>query len=309
MTADNALRIRFERIGCGDAPAREDDEETMSDATTTPMFEIENLHASIEDKEILKGVNLTINKGEVHALMGPNGSGKSTLAYVLAGHPSYEVTEGSIRFNGEDILEMDPDLRARKGIFLAFQYPTVIPGVSMANFLRMAVTSVRNSRAEEAAATGGSAQPITPREFRRLMKEKMALLKMDDSFATRYLNEGFSGGEKKRAEILQMALLEPTVAILDETDSGLDIDALKVVSEGVNALAGPEMGVLLITHYQRLLNHIKPDFVHIMMAGRIVQEGGPELAHELEAKGYETLRADVAAHLQLDAAELLAATS
>ncbi len=269
----------------------------MSDATTTPMFEIENLHASIEDKEILKGVNLTINKGDVHALMGPNGSGKSTLAYVLAGHPSYEVTEGSIRFNGEDILEMDPDLRARKGIFLAFQYPTVIPGVSMANFLRMAVTSVRNSRAEEAAATGGSAQPITPREFRRLMKEKMALLKMDDSFATRYLNEGFSGGEKKRAEILQMALLEPTMAILDETDSGLDIDALKVVSEGVNALAGPEMGVLLITHYQRLLNHIKPDYVHIMMNGRIVQEGGPELAHELEAKGYETLRAEVAAAL------------
>ncbi len=269
----------------------------MSEATTTPMFEIENLHASIEDKEILKGVNLTINKGDVHALMGPNGSGKSTLAYVLAGHPSYEVTEGSIRFNGEDILEMDPDLRARKGIFLAFQYPTVIPGVSMANFLRMAVTSVRNSRAEEAAASGGSAQPITPREFRRLMKEKMALLKMDDSFATRYLNEGFSGGEKKRAEILQMALLEPTMAILDETDSGLDIDALKVVSEGVNALAGPEMGVLLITHYQRLLNHIKPDFVHIMMNGRIVQEGGPELAHELEAKGYETLRAEVAAAL------------
>ncbi len=263
--------------------------------TGTPMFEIENLHASIEDKEILKGVNLTIRTGEIHALMGPNGSGKSTLANVLAGHPSYEVTEGSIRFNGEDILELAPDERARKGIFLAFQYPTVIPGVSMASFLRMAVTSVRNYRVEQAAATGGSAQPMTPREFRRLMKEKMALLKMDDAFATRYLNEGFSGGEKKRAEILQMALLEPTMAILDETDSGLDIDALKVVSEGVNALAGPEMGVLLITHYQRLLNHIKPDFVHIMMSGRIVQQGGPELAHELEAKGYETLRAEFAA--------------
>jgi Fe-S cluster assembly ATP-binding protein len=267
----------------------------MTEETNVPMFEIENLHASIDEKEILRGVNLTINAGEIHALMGPNGSGKSTLAYVLAGHPSYEVTEGSIRFNGEDILEMEPDERARKGVFLAFQYPTVIPGVSMANFLRMAVTSVRNARAAEAAATGGVAKPMAPREFRRLMKEKMSLLKMDDSFATRYLNEGFSGGEKKRAEILQLALLEPTMAILDETDSGLDIDALKVVSEGVNALAGPEMGVLLITHYQRLLNYIKPHFVHIMMDGRIVREGGPDLAHELEAKGYEGLRAEVGA--------------
>jgi Fe-S cluster assembly ATP-binding protein len=269
----------------------------MSDSTTTgtPMFEIENLHVSIEDKEILKGVNLTINAGEIHAIMGPNGSGKSTLANVIAGHPSYEVTEGAIRYNGEDILEWEPDERARKGVFLAFQYPTVIPGVSMANFLRMAVTNVRNARAEEIAANGGSVQKLTPREFRRLMKEKMSLLKMDDAFATRYLNEGFSGGEKKRAEILQMALLEPTMAVLDETDSGLDIDALRVVSEGVNALANETMGVLLITHYQRLLNHIKPHFVHIMMDGRIVREGGPELAHELEAKGYETLRAELAA--------------
>jgi Fe-S cluster assembly ATP-binding protein len=272
-------------------------EQTNGTQTTTgtPMFEIVDLHASIEDKEILKGVNLTINRGEIHALMGPNGSGKSTLAYVLAGHPAYEVTEGAVRFNGEDVLEMDPDERARLGIFLAFQYPTVIPGVSMANFLRMAVTNVRNARAEAAAIDGGSAAPrMTPREFRRLMKEKMALLRMDDAFATRYLNEGFSGGEKKRAEILQMALLEPTMAILDETDSGLDIDALRVVSEGVNQLAGPEMGILLITHYQRLLNHIKPHFVHIMMDGQIVQEGGPELAHELEAKGYEGLRAALA---------------
>ncbi len=259
------------------------------------MFQVVNLHVNIEDKEILKGVNLTVNRGEIHALMGPNGSGKSTLAYVIAGHPSYEVTEGAIYYNGENILELGADERARKGIFLAFQYPTVIPGVSMANFLRMAVTNTRNARAEEIEAAGGSAQKMTPREFRRLMKEKMALLKMDDSFATRYLNEGFSGGEKKRAEILQMALLEPTMAVLDETDSGLDIDALRVVSEGVNALAGPEMGVLLITHYQRLLNYIKPHFVHIMMEGRIVQEGGPELAHELEAKGYEGLRAEVAA--------------
>jgi Fe-S cluster assembly ATP-binding protein len=262
---------------------------------STPMFEIENLHVSIEDKEILKGVDLTVNKGEVHAVMGPNGSGKSTMAYVIAGHPAYEVTEGAIRFNGEDILEWEPDERARKGLFLAFQYPTVIPGVSMANFLRMAVTNVRNARAEDIAASGGHSEKLTPREFRKLMREKMSLLKMDDSFASRYLNEGFSGGEKKRAEILQMALLEPTMAILDETDSGLDIDALKVVSEGVNALAGPELGLLVITHYQRLLNHIKPHFVHIMMDGRIVEEGGPELALELEAKGYENLRAEVGA--------------
>jgi Fe-S cluster assembly ATP-binding protein len=262
---------------------------------STPMFEIEDLHVSIEDKQILKGVNLTINQGEIHALMGPNGSGKSTLASVIAGHPAYEVTEGSIRYKGQDILEWEPDERARKGLFLAFQYPTVIPGVSMANFLRMAVTNVRNARAEDAAATGGHLEKLTPREFRKLMREKMALLKMDDQFATRYLNEGFSGGEKKRAEILQMALLEPSLAVLDETDSGLDIDALRVVSDGVNALAGPEMGILLITHYQRLLNHIKPHFVHIMIDGRIVKEGGPELALELEAKGYETLREEIAA--------------
>ena len=190
---------------------------------------------------------------------------------------------------------MEPDERAQKGIFLAFQYPTVIPGVSMANFLRMAVTNVRNARAEEKAEeTGEEVKKITPRDFRRLMKEKMTLLKMDDAFATRYLNEGFSGGEKKRAEILQMALLEPTLAVLDETDSGLDIDALRVVSDGVNALMNPEMGILLITHYQRLLNHIKPQFVHIMMGGKIVQSGGPELAHELEKAGYETLRAQLA---------------
>jgi len=266
----------------------------MFDLMATPMFEVENLHVNIEDKEILKGVNLTINTGEIHALMGPNGSGKSTLASVVAGHPSYEVTEGAIRYKGEDILELEPNERAAKGIFLAFQYPTVIPGVSMANFLRMAVTNVRKARAEEIEANGGTAQKLAPREFRRLMKEKMALLKMDESFATRYLNEGFSGGEKKRAEILQMALLEPSMAILDETDSGLDIDALRVVSEGVNALAGPEMGILLITHYQRLLDYIKPHYVHIMMDGRIVREGGPELAIELEAKGYENIREELA---------------
>jgi Fe-S cluster assembly ATP-binding protein len=263
----------------------------MSESSTAnaPMFEIENLHASIDGKEILKGVNLTVNAGEIHAIMGPNGSGKSTLANVLAGNPAYEVTEGTARFWGEDIIELEPNERAQKGIFLAFQYPTVIPGVSMANFLRMAVGNVRAARAE----AGGENGKLTPREFRRIMKEKMALLKMDDSFATRYLNEGFSGGEKKRAEILQMALLEPTLAILDETDSGLDIDALRVVSEGVNALQGPHMATVLITHYQRLLNYIKPNFVHIMIDGRVVQSGGPELAHELEAKGYEKLIADI----------------
>jgi len=262
----------------------------------TPLFEVENLHVSIEDKQILKGINLTVNQGEVHALMGPNGSGKSTLAYVIAGSPDYEVTEGTIRYMGEDILEWSPDERAQKGLFLAFQYPTVIPGVSMASFLRMAVKNVRGARAEEIALNGGEAKPFTPREFRRLMREKMEMLKMDDSFATRYLNEGFSGGEKKRAEILQMALLEPRLAVLDETDSGLDIDALKVVSEGVNALHdSSDMAMLVITHYQRLLNYIKPDFVHIVMDGRIVREGGKELAFELEEKGYEGIRADVAA--------------
>jgi Fe-S cluster assembly ATP-binding protein len=227
-----------------------------------------------------------VNQGEIHAIMGPNGSGKSTLSNVIAGNPEYEVTEGSIRFFGEDILELEPDERAQLGIFLAFQYPTVIPGVSMANFLRMAVTNVKNARAERA---GGDAKPFTPREFRKLMREKMALLKMDESFATRYLNEGFSGGEKKRAEILQLALLEPSLAVLDETDSGLDIDALRVVSEGVNNLMNPEMGMMLITHYQRLLDYIKPDHVHIMIQGRVVKSGGPELAIELEEKGYEKL--------------------
>lgn len=260
--------------------------------TNVPMLEIENLHASIEDTEILRGVNLTVNTGEIHAIMGPNGSGKSTLANVIAGNPEYEVTEGSIRFFGEDILEMSPDERAQLGLFLAFQYPTVIPGVSMANFLRMAVTNVRNARNER---SGGDAKPFTPREFRKLMKEKMAQLNVPESFATRYLNEGFSGGEKKRAEILQMALLDPTLAVLDETDSGLDIDALRVVSEGVNNLMHEGMGMVLITHYQRLLDYIKPQHVHIMIQGRIVKSSGPELAHELEAKGYEQLLEEFAA--------------
>ncbi|MFO7584863.1 MAG: Fe-S cluster assembly ATPase SufC [Anaerolineales bacterium] len=244
---------------------------------------IKNLHVSIEDKEILKGVDLTIKQGEIHAIMGPNGTGKSTLAYTLMGHPSYEVTEGEVWFNGENILELEPDERSRHGIFLAFQYPVAIPGVTVANFLRTALNARR--RAENPDDKG---MPIP--EFRKMLKEKMGLLKMDQSFAGRYLNEGFSGGEKKRAEILQMATLKPEIAILDETDSGLDIDALKVVSEGVNALAGPDLGVLVITHYQRLLNYIKPDFVHVMMDGRIVESGGPELALHLEEHGYDWLR-------------------
>jgi Fe-S cluster assembly ATP-binding protein len=244
---------------------------------------IKNLHVSIEGKEILKGLDLTIKQGEIHAIMGPNGTGKSTLAYTLMGHPFYEVTEGEVWFKGENVLELEPDERSRHGIFLAFQYPVAIPGVTVANFLRSALNARR--RAENPEDKG---VPIP--EFRKMLKEKMGLLKMDQSFAGRYLNEGFSGGEKKRAEILQMATLKPEIAILDETDSGLDIDALKVVSEGVNALSGPDLGVLVITHYQRLLNYIKPHFVHVMMDGRIVESGGPELALQLEERGYDWLR-------------------
>jgi Fe-S cluster assembly ATP-binding protein len=265
----------------------EDAYQTMSE---TPLFEIENLHAGIDGTEILKGVSLTINRGEIHALMGENGSGKSTLAYAVAGHPNYEVYEGKVLYKGENVLELGPDERAQRGLFLAFQYPTAIPGVSMANFLRMAANSVRQARAE----AGENVTPLAPREFRRTMRERMALLKMDESFANRYLNEGFSGGEKKRAEILQMAMMEPELCIMDETDSGLDIDALRTVADGVNALFQPHMAMLVITHYQRLLNYIKPNFVHVMANGRIVASGGPELATELEEKGYKWLREDFA---------------
>ncbi len=247
------------------------------------QLEIKDLHVSIEDKEILKGLSLTIKQGEIHAIMGPNGTGKSTLAYTLMGHPNYTVTAGEVLFNGENVLEMEPDERSRAGIFLAFQYPVAIPGVTVANFLRSAINSRR--RAQNPDDKG---MPIP--EFRKLLKEKMDMLKMDHNFAGRYLNDGFSGGEKKRAEILQMATLKPEIAILDETDSGLDIDALRIVSEGVNALAGGELGVLVITHYQRLLNYIKPHFVHVMMGGRIVESGGPELALHLEEQGYDWLR-------------------
>jgi len=244
---------------------------------------IKNLHVSIDDNEILKGLDLTIKQGEVHAIMGPNGTGKSTLAYTLMGHPNYEVTGGEVWFKGENILDLEPDERSRLGVFLAFQYPVAIPGVTVANFLRSAINSRR--RAENPDDKG-----ISIPEFRKLLKERMDLLKMDHAFAGRYLNDGFSGGEKKRAEILQMATLKPEIAILDETDSGLDIDALRIVSEGVNALTGPEMGVLVITHYQRLLNYIKPDYVHIMLGGTIVESGGPQLALQLEEQGYEWVR-------------------
>ena len=250
----------------------------------TPLFQIQNLHAGIDGQEILRGVDLTINRGEIHALMGKNGSGKSTLAYAVAGHPNYEVTEGAVLYKGENILEMGPDERAQLGLFLAFQYPTSIPGVSMANFLRMAANSRRQRRADQ----GEDVAPFTPREFRKTLREKMALLKVDESFANRYLNEGFSGGEKKRAEILKMAMLEPELCIMDETDSGLDIDALKIVAEGVNRYSEQgDRAVILITHYTRILRYIEPTFVHVFVDGRIVAEGGKELADDLEATGYE----------------------
>jgi Fe-S cluster assembly ATP-binding protein len=247
-----------------------------------PLLQITNLHAEIaeEGTEILRGVNLSINEGEIHAIMGPNGSGKSTLSKVISGHPAYEVTDGDILFRGESILDMEPDERAQSGIFLAFQYPVEIPGVSIANFMRTALNAKR-----------GEEMDIF--DFQDLLIEKMELLEMDPAFAERSVNEGFSGGEKKRNEILQLALLEPTLAVMDETDSGLDIDALKVVSAGINKIKSQhqtDMAVLLITHYQRMLNYVKPDFVHVMVEGRIIRSGGPELALELEEKGYEWAR-------------------
>jgi Fe-S cluster assembly ATP-binding protein len=245
---------------------------------------IKDLQVSINNKLIIKGLNLEVNLGEIHAIMGPNGSGKSTMAYALAGHPMYEVEAGEVWMDGINLLELAPDERARMGLFLAFQYPTAIPGISMANFLRTSVNAIKGEQNGD-----GKNKGIPIAEFRKLLTEKMDLLKMDRSFARRYLNEGFSGGEKKRAEILQMALLEPKVAILDETDSGLDIDALKIVAEGVNSLTGPERAFIVITHYQRILNYIKPHFVHVMYDGQIVESGGPELAEWLEAQGYDQL--------------------
>jgi len=246
-------------------------------------LEIRELHVKVEGNEILKGVNLVVRQGEVHALMGPNGTGKSTLAYALMGHPLYEVTSGEVWFKGENILELPTDSRSHLGLFLAFQYPVSIPGVSVANFLRTAINAKYNLEYLDRKGI-----PIP--EFRKLLKEKMDLLKMDHGFASRYLNEGFSGGEKKRAEVLQMAMLKPEIAIMDETDSGLDIDALRIVSDGVNTLRSSDLGVLVITHYQRILNYVQPDRVHIMLGGRIVETGGPELAIHLEEHGYDWLR-------------------
>jgi Fe-S cluster assembly ATP-binding protein len=250
------------------------------------LLKVENLRVEIEDSgEILKGLDLEVNKGEIHAIMGPNGSGKSTLANVLMGHPRYEVTEGSITFEGQDALELEPDERAKLGMFLAFQYPSEVPGVSVANFLRTAVNSVRE-------------EELSPMDMYRLLQEKMKIMQMDIKFAERYLNEGFSGGEKKRNEILQMLMLDPKLAIMDETDSGLDIDALQVVAKGVNELRGPEFSAVIITHYQRILRYIEPDHVHVMLDGRIVTSGGKDLANQLEEKGYDWVRQEFGAGAQ-----------
>ncbi|MEK7692858.1 MAG: Fe-S cluster assembly ATPase SufC [Chloroflexota bacterium] len=238
------------------------------------LLKISGLKVAVDGKQILNGVDLTVHRGEVHAIMGPNGSGKSTLANALMGHPRYEITEGTVLFKGENILGLAPDKRAQAGMFLAFQYPTSIPGVTMVNFLRQAMKAVRG-------------QDVPVREFREKLLATMKLLKMDEQFARRYVNEGFSGGEKKRAEILQMGILDPDLAIMDETDSGLDIDALRTVAEGINALTSPKLGIVLITHYQRLLNYITPQFVHILYQGRIIQSGGAELALQLEEQGYD----------------------
>jgi Fe-S cluster assembly ATP-binding protein len=249
------------------------------------VLSIQDLHVSIGGKEILRGVDLTLRQGEIHALMGPNGSGKSTLSYALMGHPNYEVTSGAITLDGRDVLELEPDERAKAGLFLAFQYPTAIPGVSVANFLRHAVTNVRNPQRKE----GEDLIPM--RDFRKELREQMDELGVDQEFARRYLNDGFSGGEKKRAEILQLAMLRPAFAILDETDSGLDIDAVRIVSEGVNRVAAQHgTGILVITHYERILKTIKPQFVHILFGGRIVENGGPELVSVLENQGYDWVR-------------------
>jgi Fe-S cluster assembly ATP-binding protein len=249
------------------------------------MLKIENLRVEIDGNEIVKGLDLDVGKGEIHAVMGPNGSGKSTFANVLLGHPRYEVTDGTVTFEGEDVLELEADERAKMGMFLAFQYPSEVPGVSVANFLRTAVNSVRE-------------EELSPMEMYRLLQEKMAVMQMDPKFAERYLNEGFSGGEKKRNEILQMLMLEPRLAIMDETDSGLDIDALQVVARGVNEVRGPEFSAVIITHYQRILRYIEPDRVHVMLDGRIVTSGGKELAEQLEDKGYDWVRQEFGAGAQ-----------
>ena len=244
-------------------------------------LEIKDLHVEVDGKEILRGVNLTVSKGEVVALMGPNGAGKSSLGYAIMGHPSYKITAGEIIFKGENVTRMPTNERANRGLFLSFQYPSEVPGVSMANFLRTAVNSQRDKK-----------NPVPVGEFVKQLKETMKMLKIDESFMHRYLNEGFSGGEKKRAEILQMAMLKPQMAILDETDSGLDVDSLKVVAEGINSLMNSELGVLLITHYQRILNYVKPNRVYIMIAGKVAASGGAELVHQIETQGYEAIKVE-----------------
>ncbi len=248
------------------------------------LLELKNLHVALEDgTEIVKGVDVAVDLNQVHAVMGPNGSGKSTLAYALMGHPGYQITDGQILFEGEDVTELGADARAQRGLFLAFQYPHAVPGVTVTSFLRSAINAIRKARA------GGEDDPVPIPEFRKDLLAAMERLRIPRELAQRYLNEGFSGGEKKRVEILQMAMLKPRIAVLDETDSGLDIDALRIVAAGVKELVGPQMGALLITHYQRILNYIEPDYVHVFVDGRIVEEGGPELAHRLEAEGYEAL--------------------
>lgn len=261
---------------------------------TTPDLIIRDLHASVEGKEILRGVDLTVSKGETHALLGPNGSGKTTLANVIMGHPKYVVTQGEIVFKGHNVQDLSADKRARMGLFLAFQYPSAVPGVTVSNFLRRAYEARKEGFDPEYVDTAPSGsmpkrKGTPPAEFRKILQAKMEILKVDSTFTNRYLNDGFSGGEKKRAEILQMALLQPEIAILDETDSGLDIDALRIVAEGVNALRGPNMGSIIITHYQRLLNYLTPDVVHVMFQGQIIRTGGRDLALEVDEKGYEWL--------------------
>jgi Fe-S cluster assembly ATP-binding protein len=252
------------------------------------LLKLENLHVALEDgTEIVKGVDLEVDLNEVHAVMGPNGSGKSTLANAIMGHPAYEITEGRILLEGDNVTELGADERAQRGLFLAFQYPHAIPGVTVTSFLRTAINAVRRAR------NGGENDPIPIPEFRKELMAAMEDLKVPRELASRYLNEGFSGGEKKRVEILQMAMLKPRIAVLDETDSGLDIDALKIVAGGVKELVGPNMGAIVITHYQRILNYIRPDYVHVFVGGRIVEEGGPELAHKLEAEGYEAFMPEV----------------
>jgi Fe-S cluster assembly ATP-binding protein len=268
----------------------------MSERNGAATLEIKDLRVSVDKRQILEGVDLTVRQGEVHALMGPNGSGKSTLAGVIMGRPGYLVTGGDVLMNGESVLKLAPDKRARLGLFLAFQYPVEVPGVSVVNFLRSAYNSVKNPEGDET-------KKVSALAFRKILKEKMGLVGVDDDMVRRYVNQGFSGGEKKKMEVLQLAVLEPQLAVLDETDSGLDIDALKAVAGGIEQLRGPDLGLLLITHYQRILDYVEPDHVHVLIGGRIVRSGGPELAKELEEKGYEGLRSELGIEADTDEAE------